>query len=86
VKFVERDTFRQIGRPVDRSSIDLRIGSVILLGRVHWRVVGSAPHPNRLEDLLAFVEPSPHQPGPPPAFPERRSLGLSVPTLADDRP
>jgi len=55
-KFLEAGTFREVARAADGSGVDAALGDVLTLGDVRWRVVGTAPNPNRPGDRLVFVE------------------------------
>jgi hypothetical protein len=72
VKFVEAGSFRQLASTTVGNGIALRIGTVVELGGLTWRIVGGAANPNRSGDTLVFVEPLPSQPVPPRSRDDRR--------------
>jgi hypothetical protein len=56
VKFVERDSFREVPRLPGESDGVVHVGKVVLRGGEQWRVVGIAAHPSRPSVWLIFVE------------------------------
>jgi len=51
---LEAGTFREVARPAD--GVAAALGDVITLAGARWRVVGTAPNPNRPGERLVFVE------------------------------
>jgi hypothetical protein len=70
-KFLEYRTLREVARAADDDAVEAALGDVLVLGDARWRVVGTAPNPNRPGERLVFVERVDRPPTAGPSMPGR---------------